>query len=565
VQRTQETEITAWSFSQLSALNSQLQGSGLDGSARTFLLSPVAAPLSSARVTAAKKRTRPVGRMTVDRILAAALRAQSEGVLVAENRRGPKGLKIIFANDSFCSMTGHAAEDLKGQWIGVLHTDRAEIQRLRRWLSRADENGPLEGEGLLVRVGQDAINAAWSYDPLFDSRRRLTHVVATFRDQTEKRRLEEALVHSQRLDAVGRLAGGVAHDFNNLLSVINGYCEMLAAHVVLNPQASREVAEIHNAGRAAAALTQQLLAFSRRQPLNAVVLNLNQLVRDNAEILRRLVGDSGRLEFELAEGLANVRTDPAQFQQVLLNLVLNARDALRDRGRIVVRTENRLVKLGPNRRRGDLAPGRYVVLAVQDNGTGMDAETQKHLFEPFFTTKPVGKGTGLGLALVYGVVQQSGGLVSARSRLLAGSTFEVLLPAIHAPVEESAARVAPLPSVRGTESVLLVEEDDVVRKMVAGILTADGYKVAAAPSFGAAARLKRPGGPVQLLIANLEGEGEKFARRLFRRQPDLRILLTSNFGPGKTVAWLPVARQRCLNKPFALSELVRATRNLLDA
>src|SRR5687768_8103151 len=272
---------------------------------------------------------------------------------------------------------------------------------------------------------------------------------------------------------------------------------MLAAHVAANPQALREVAEIHHAGRKAAALTQQLLAFSRRQPLNARVINLNTLVRENVEILRRLVGSAGQVDIELGENLDTVRTDPAQFQQVVLNLVLNARDALRDHGRIVVTTTNREIRPGQNRRTTDTPPGRYVVLTVSDNGTGMDADTQKHLFEPFFTTKPEGKGTGLGLALVYGVVQQSGGYISVRSELLVGSTFEVLLPVVNQPLTESPPAVAPLQSVRGSENVLIVEEDEVVRKMVAGILTADGYRVTATKSFTDVTRGSPPTRPFQ--------------------------------------------------------------------
>jgi len=519
-------------------------------------------------VPAAKKQSRPARARVTARIpvalLAAALRAQSEGVFIAERRAGPKGLKILFVNHSFCAMTGHAESDLVGQPHGLLHTERAELDRLRLWLTKAHPGEALVGEGFLVRADRSTIGVAWSYDPLCDARGRVTHVVATYRDQTEKRRLQEALVHSQRLDAVGRLAGGVAHDFNNLISVINGYCEMLAAHVAMNPQALREVAEIHNAGRKAAALTQQLLAFSRRQPLNSRVINLNELVQENSEILRRLVGQAGIIELELAEGLANVRTDPAQFQQVLLNLVLNSRDALRDRGRIVVRTANYTVSQGQNRRTTDTPPGRYVAMTVADNGTGMDAETQKHLFEPFFTTKPAGKGTGLGLALVYGVVQQCGGYVSARSAVLVGSTFEVLLPAVNAPVEKPPPLIAPLPSMRGSEAVLLVEDDEVVRKMVAGILTADGYHVTAVSSFG---DFKPEAGslpPTQLLIANLAGEGEKFARGLHARHPGLRVICTSNYDVKFPLRWLPESHQVCLNKPYALSELLRAVRALLD-
>jgi PAS domain S-box-containing protein len=497
-------------------------------------------------------------------LLAAALRAQSEGVFIAERRPRAAGLRIIFANDSFCAMTGYTAAQLVGRAYRLLHTDRAEIDRLVESLPKNVRESPATGDGFIVRADGATISAAWSFDPIWNARGRVTHVVATYRDQTEKRRLQEALVHSQRLDAVGRVAGGVAHDFNNLLSVINGYCEMLAAHVASNPQALHEVTEIHQAGRKAAALTQQLLAFSRRQPLNARVINLNDLVRDNAEILRRLVGDAGRIDYELGENLANARTDPAQFQQVLLNLVLNARDALRGKGRIMVTTENRLIASGKNRRMTDTPPGKYVALTVSDNGTGMDAETQKHLFEPFFTTKT--QGTGLGLALVYGVVQQSGGFLTVNSAMLVGSTFEVLLPATSVPVDETPTTVSPLPSVRGSESVLLVEKDDVVRKMVAGILTADGYRVTALKTFS-----ERPGDdapqtrPTQLLIASLAGEGEKFARQLHDGQPDLRLLCTGNLDGKLSVDWLKQDRQASLSKPYALSELLGAARKLLDA
>jgi two-component system, cell cycle sensor histidine kinase and response regulator CckA len=499
-------------------------------------------------------------------LFAAALRAQSEGVFIAERGTGQRGLKLLFVNDSFCTMTGRVAADLIGQPHGLVHLERHDVERLRKWLPDARPGQSLVGDGFLVRGDGGTISVAWSFDPLFDRRGRVTHVIATYRDQTEKRRLQEALVHAQRLDAVGRLAGGVAHDFNNLLSVINGYCEMLAAHVAANPQAMREVSEIHNAGRKAAALTQQLLAFSRRQPLNSRVLDLNALVLENTEILRRLLGTAGRLDLELAENLPNVRTDPAQFQQVLFNLVLNARDALRDKGRIVVSTVLREIKAGQNRRTTDTPPGRYVVMTVTDNGTGMDADTQKHLFEPFFTTKPEGKGTGLGLALVYGVVQQSGGYISVRSALLVGSTFEVSLPATNEVVAEAPPTIKPLASVRGSESVLLVEEDDVVRKMVAGILTADGYRVTAASSFALVAREPAPTRPFQLLIATLDNDGEKFIRRLLETQPGVRVLCTSQHGGRRpAIPGLAPERVACLEKPYALSELLRATRKLLDA
>ena len=526
-----------------------------------------ARPRSRAAAKPARPARRPAARppRVPAELLAAALRAQSEGVFIAGRDCTEHGVTLLFANDSFCAMVGRPAGEVVGHAHGRLHLDRSEVERLRRWLVHAQPGQSLVGEGFLARGDGTTLTAAWSYDPLFDRRGRLTHVVATYRDQTEKRRLQEALVHAQRLDAVGRLAGGVAHDFNNLLSVINGYCEMLAVHVASNPPALRDVGEIHAAGRKAAALTQQLLAFSRRRPLNAAIVNLNTLVRDNAEILRRLVDDAGRLDLDLEDDLPNTRTDPAQFQQVILNLVLNARDALRYKGRIRLSTSACEIKAA-GRRATDQPPGRYVMLTVADNGTGMDADTQKHLFEPFFTTKPEGKGTGLGLALVYGVVQQSGGFVNVRSALLVGSTFEVMLPVVDEAVPAPPPPVAPLPSLRGSESVLLVEDDDVVRKMVAGMLTADGYRVTALKSCADLGRDADTPKPLHLLVAMMSPEGERFARRLHAAAPALRLLCIAQCEETRqSVDWLPAAHQSHLRKPYALSELLRAARKLLDA
>ncbi|HTO02188.1 MAG TPA: ATP-binding protein [Opitutus sp.] len=500
-------------------------------------------------------------------MLASAVRTQADGVFIAEAKASARGLKIVFANESFCAMTGHAPAELIGRYHGTLHADATEVVKTSSWQRRAKTRQPLTGEGYVIRKDGGTIYAAWSFSPIVRQRGRITHVVATYRDTTEKRRLQEALVHSQRLDAVGRLAGGVAHDFNNLLSVINGYCEMLAAKISDRPEALRELSEIHKSGLRAAALTRQLLAFGRRQPMDARVTNLNRIVQENAEILARLVGSAGQLEIDLARDLENVRADPTQFQQVLLNLVINARDALRDHGRIVIRTSNREVKPGRGRV-SDAPPGEYVSLTVQDNGTGMDAETQRHLFEPFFTTKAEGKGTGLGLALVYGIVRESNGFISFHSALLAGSTFEVLLPRVREP-EESAARTTPLPALpssRGHETILVIEKDDVVRKMVAGMLTSEGYRVIAADSSKQAQKLAREGDrPVQLLIADLRHDDGEFARELHGDTPSLRLLSIGNQDIPAPVDWLDAARQSGLAKPFALSEISRSIRTLLDA
>lgn len=499
-------------------------------------------------------------------LLAAALRAQGDGVLILRMVNGPPKFRIVFANENFCAMTGRHLTELAAQSPASLHVEKTDLARLARWRRTAKPGRWFSGEGYLLRKDGSALYAAWTFSAIRDRQGRGTHLVATYRDTTQKRRLQEALVHSQRLDAVGRLAGGVAHDFNNLLSVINGYCEMLAAHLSEMPQALREVNEIHRAGQRAATLTRQLLAFGRRQPMDARVINLNRVIHDNAEIMARLVGSAGKLELDLAKDLANVRADPTQFQQVMLNLVINARDALRDAGTITITTNNREIR-GSTRRTAELRPGRYVSLSVTDNGTGMDAETQKHLFEPFFTTKPEGKGTGLGLALVYGVVQQNNGFISVRSALLAGSTFEILLPEVQEPEETTTqtAPVSPLPATRGHETLLLVEEDEVVRKMVAGMLTADGYRVTATKTAKEGLELsRRHDRPVQLLTATFDDVGESLARTLHASVPGLRVLWVGNHEASAPATWLPPKHQATLAKPYALSEVLRSVRALLD-
>jgi len=502
------------------------------------------------------------------RLLAAALRSLGEGSFIAEPKLRRDGLRILFANDRLCAMTGYARPELTGRGHAFLHTDAVAIVRLRRWMGKLQSGLIFSGEGYLACKSGATIFAAWNFSPLFNTRDRMTYIVATYRDTTTKRRLQEALVHSQRLDAVGRLAGGVAHDFNNLLSVINGYCEILAARLPVHDPSRREIHEVHAAGQKAAVLVRQLLAFSRRQELHPHVISLNRLIRNHATILGRFLGASGKLHLDLFHDLPNVRADPAQLEQVLLNLTLNARDALRENGRVTISTALREIKFSLNRRVTDTPPGHYVVLSVSDNGIGMDTATQTQLFEPFFTTKEAGKGTGLGLAMVYGVVQQSGGHIRVHSAPGVGATFEIFLPAVHEPASAPSNSLPVLPSTHGRETVLLIEEDHVVRKMVAGILTADGYKILAVRRAGEALReARRRRGPVHLLVAQLgdpAGENEKLARALYATQPTLRVIGIGRPGTNP-LAWLAPEHQASLTKPFELSALLRAIRTLLDA
>jgi PAS domain S-box-containing protein len=462
-------------------------------------------------------------------------------------------------------MTGWSAAELQRRPHGFLHTDNRHLAELRRWRAKATDGRTFTGEGYLTRRDGTVLYTTWTFSLVADSRGRVTHVAITYRDMTAKRSLQEALIHSQRLEAVNRLAGGVAHDFNNLLSVINGYCEILGSKPAARREAAREIGEIHRAGLQAAGLVRQLLAFSRRQTMDPKVVSLNQLVRENAGIFAKLLGPGKSIALALDATTDHVLVDPSQLQQVLLNLTINARDALASGGGVTISSANREIGSHFNSRIGDIPPGRYIQLCVQDNGRGMDEQTQAHLFEPFFTTKEHGQGTGLGLALVYGVIQQSGGYINVRSATGVGSTFEILLPEVSEPADPQPDSLSPLPSTRGRETILISEADPVVCKMVSGILTTDGYNVLATGSPVKALQLaRRQKKPVDLLIGNLQqAETAKLARTLYVAHPRLRVLATDSV-PGPIPAWLPAEAQACLAKPFALSQLLHTVRDLLD-
>ncbi|MFT3783501.1 MAG: ATP-binding protein [Nibricoccus sp.] len=499
-------------------------------------------------------------------LLAAAMHAQSEGVLIASRRWSKKGLRILFANESFCALTGYTGRELREAGHGFLHENKADLTQLHRWQTRLTAGTTLKGEGYLTRKDGARVYSSWNYCPVSDQHGKVTHIVATYRDLTEKRRLQEALIHSQRLDAVGRLAGGVAHDFNNLLSVINGYCEMMASKRKVRRLATHELQEIHEASQKAARLVGQLLAFSRRQPSNPRIVNLDQLVRDNSTILSRLLKPSRSLEFSLNAGPANIRVDPAQIQQVILNLVVNARDALPEGGSAVVTTSLR--EAAPNDQ--DKSKRRhFAVLSVSDNGSGMDENVRSHLFEPFFTTKSSGKGTGLGLALVYGVVQQSGGFIRVESSPGHGSTFEIFLPVANQAVRRRSGTLPALPVTKGREHVLLIEEDNMLRNMLSNVFQADGYSLEAVSTTSEALeRLKRGGTSFDLVIAQASGRPslaeDVFARALHTVLPNACVL-TIGSGEHTLFPHLNPACQANLPKPFTLSALLKTARSLLDS
>jgi hypothetical protein len=395
-------------------------------------------------------------------------------------------------------------------------------------------------------------------------------IVNNYRDATERRSLEEQVIRAQKMEAVGRLAGGVAHDFNNILTAITGYTDLLLADLPADDPRRLDVDEIHHAAQRAAALTQQLLAFSRRQVLQPRVVDLNALVLDVESLLRRLIGEDLTLAAALDPEVGHVRGDPGQLQQVIMNLAVNARDAMPGGGRLTIESRNVELDEAYAAQHRDVTPGRYVLLAVSDTGTGMSEETQSHLFEPFFTTKEMGKGTGLGLATVYGIVRQSGGHVWVYSELGHGTTFKIYLPRVDEPAEPLATRARAAPeSLRGTETILLVEDEAAVRAVTRQLLQRNGYTVLEAPQ-GAAALALLEGGPVRLdlLLTDvvMPGmSGRELADQLTSRCPGLRVVYMSGYTDDAIVRHgMLEPGLEYLQKPFRPDGLLMKVREVLD-
>lgn len=492
----------------------------------------------------------------------------TEGVAIMDGKFTARGWQISHANPALSRISGYAPDELIGLTNGQLHHDVSDLNAMQEWSQSLPEVDPLVQEGYLKRRDGTTIYVAWTLSALSEEAGTPTQVMITYQNMTANHQLQEALVHSQRIDAVGRLAGGIAHDFNNLISIINGYTEILHQQLGENSKVHKELHEIHQAGQRAATLVHQLLAFGRRQKMAPRVIDLNRLVKEHVDILSRLLGHERSLELDLKEDTGNVYVDPTQLQQVFLNLVLNARDATTEGGRISVRTENAFLDPARSRRATDPKAGEYVRLTVADNGCGMDTATLKTVFEPFFTTKSEGKGTGLGLALAYGVVKQSGGHINVDSTPGEGSTFEVWLPRTLEPISPVKGKLAPLPVTGGRETLLVIEEDQVVCKMIEGILAADGYDVTACTSLATAqVAVERLNGAVHLVIADPGAGGSEmgqFMRKLYREQSGLR-LLSIRTQETEPIAEIPDERQAVLPKPFALSSLLYAVRSLLDA
>ena len=382
------------------------------------------------------------------------------------------------------------------------------------------------------------------------------------------RSLEEQLRQAQKLEAVGRLAGGVAHDFNNLLTAILGYVELLLPRLREQPELARHAGEIRKAAQRAADLTRQLLTFSRRQVLTLQVLDLGRLVADLSDMLSRLIGEPIELVTDLPLGGHKVKADRSQLDQVVVNLALNARDAMPHGGRLVIGVRDTVVDEAFAARHPTMQLGPAVLLTVSDNGVGMGEETLSHLFEPFFTTKGVGQGTGLGLATVLGIVQLTGGAIEVDSRPGQGACFRVYLPAAEAGAEPAVSRPRTPNTTRGSEIILVVEDEPALRKMAREILEESGYSVLVAADGNQALRLAAEQ-PIDLLLTDvvMPGmSGRVVAERLTENRPGLRVVFMSGYDPDGPFGGEGLASQNhFLEKPFSPAVLTRTVREALDA
>jgi two-component system, cell cycle sensor histidine kinase and response regulator CckA len=515
--------------------------------------------------------------------LEAQLRDSSADLNLANEQRLQLAAIVESSEDAIigCSLAGHVtiwnrgAERLFGysadEVIGEVTSTNPrlhwpeEMKALKR-VRKGEYVPPLE----TVRRRKDGteVHVSVSISPIRERDGRIVGASLICRDVSERKRLERQVVQSQKMEAIGQLAGGVAHDFNNLLTIINGYSELLLNRLAPGDPMRQLLGEINRAGERAGTLTRQLLAFSRQQVLEPKVLDFNAVVSDMEKMLRRLIGEDIILTYVPSPTGERVKVDPGQLEQILMNLAVNARDAMPQGGRITIETRSVMldelyVQCHPGARSGE-----HALLAVSDTGCGMDDAIKAHIFEPFFTTKGPGKGTGLGLATVYGIVKQSGGCIDVYSELGRGTTFKIYFPLVREPVSVAKSYRGLRLMPHGSETVLLVEDEDAVRSLARHVLRSCGYTVLEADDGQRAVQLVEDHrGPIDLVVSDVVMPylgGRQLVERLAALRPGLKVLFMSGYTDDAVVRHGVLATDYAfLQKPFTPTALAQRVREVL--
>ena len=473
-------------------------------------------------------------------------------------------------NPSAERIFGYSQEEAMGQHASFIVPPEFREHVEKIWRGLLSQQGGIRSTNDNVTKNGRTISCEWYNTPLIDDAGRVLGAASLAQDVTERVALEDRLRQSQKMEAIGRLAGGVAHDFNNLLTVILGYGQVLADGVPAGSNLADSTAQIKSAADRAAGITRQLLAFSRKQVLSPRVVDLNDIMMNLDSMLRRLIGEDVEVLTVPARDLGSVKADPGQIEQVIMNLALNSRDAMPHGGKLTLETSNEILDETYAREREPLVPGHYVMLAVSDTGEGMSGETQARVFEPFYTTKEVGKGTGLGLSMVYGIVKQSGGYIWVYSEPGRGTTFKIYLPRMDQPADAAVTEKSSAAVQHGTETILLVEDDPQLRRLSSSVLSHCGYKVlvAGSPEEGLAIS-KANHEEIRLLVTDVvmpRMNGRQLAERLLPLCPNLRVLYISGYTNNAIVHYGVLdSGLWFLPKPFTLSALVAKVREVLDA
>jgi PAS domain S-box-containing protein len=553
------------SFRQIEARRARTDGRIVDVSVSAAPLRDDGGDVSGAVIVLAdvtERKAADEALRRADEFRASVMESTTDAIFAVDLKR-----RFTLVNRRVCEITGYTQEELLGETPALFITPETNERGLVRF-QRVIESAQPEPvhESHIIRKGGAPGTIRVSLTPLMDGGK-VAGIVGTAEDVTERKRLEEQFLQSQKLESIGRLAGGVAHDFNNLMTAIIGYAELSLVALDPGDPVAADVKDIRATADRAANLAHQLLAFSRRQMIEPRVVDMNELISGAHTMLRRLIGENIELVTQAAPDLKPVKVDPTQFTQVVVNLVVNARDAMPAGGTLTLATAN--VELdGLLAAEMPGAAGPYVRLTATDTGAGMTEDVLQHLFEPFFTTKDTGRGTGLGLATCYGVVKQAGGNIFGCNEPGGGSTFAVYLPASAQPVEAAAEGDAPaLPG--GQETILLAEDERAVHKLASRVLRELGYTVLSAVDGGEALRiLEQHGGAIDLLITDvvMPGmNGKELAERVTRQRPSVRVLLTSGYADDELVRH-DIASQSVafLPKPFSPQMLARQVREVLD-